>query len=82
VAAARSQGRAPAAVRADGGGAPGGLRDGRREGLRHRVLGEVHETLAWWLVALVALHVAAAAWHRLVLRDDVLGRMLPARTLR
>ena len=46
-----------------------------------KTLAEVHETLAWWLVALAALHVAAAAWHRLVLRDDVFGRMLPGRTL-
>lgn len=30
-----------------------------------------------WLV--VALHVAAAAWHHTVRRDDVLTRMLPAR---
>lgn len=42
-------------------------------------LAEVHETLAWVLAALAALHVAAAAWHRWVLHDDVLARMLPER---
>lgn len=38
---------------------------------------EMHEVLAWGLVALVAVHVAAALWHHLVLRDGVLRRMLP-----
>jgi cytochrome b561 len=42
-------------------------------------LGSFHETLAWALVALVAVHVGAAAFHRFVLRDDVLARMLPPR---
>lgn len=42
-------------------------------------LAALHERLAWALVALVAVHVAAAAWHRIVLRDDVLARMLPPR---
>ncbi len=44
-------------------------------GLAER-LGEMHEALAWMLVAVVALHIAAALWHRWVLRDDVLARML------
>jgi cytochrome b561 len=45
-------------------------------------LEDVHETLAWMLVAVVAVHVAAALWHHFVLRDDTLRRMLPARVTR
>jgi cytochrome b561 len=40
---------------------------------------EIHEFLAWTLVAVVAVHAAAAIWHQLVLRDRVLARMLPRR---
>ncbi|MEJ1964272.1 MAG: cytochrome b [Gammaproteobacteria bacterium] len=36
-----------------------------------------HYWLSWVLVAIVALHVAAALKHHLFLRDDVLRRMLP-----
>jgi cytochrome b561 len=36
-----------------------------------------HETLAWTLGAVVALHVAAALKHHFVLKDDTLRRMLP-----
>ncbi|WP_137180757.1 cytochrome b [Roseomonas sp. AR75] len=39
--------------------------------------GEAHEVLGDLLLAAVALHVAAALWHRFVLRDGVLQRMLP-----
>lgn len=40
----------------------------------------VHGKLAWLLLALIAGHVAAALWHRIVRRDDVLARMAgPAR---
>jgi len=46
-----------------------------------RALGEtmtvVHETLAWTLLALIAVHVLAAVYHHMYLRDDVLRRMLP-----
>jgi cytochrome b561 len=41
---------------------------------------ELHETLNWLLIALVALHVAAALKHHFLDRDDVLLRMLPAHT--
>jgi cytochrome b561 len=37
----------------------------------------LHMTLAWLLLALVCLHVAAAFWHELRLKDGVLRRMLP-----
>lgn len=39
--------------------------------------GEVHETLAWGLVLLVAIHVGAALKHHFLVKDDVLTRMLP-----
>ena len=39
----------------------------------------VHAYGAWLLTALLVLHVAAALRHHLILRDDVLRRMLPAR---
>ena len=44
--------------------------------------GDVHEILAWVLVGLLALHVAAALKHHFVDRDDVLRRILPARSSR
>jgi cytochrome b561 len=46
-----------------------------------RELGEamkhVHHFLAWTLLALVSIHVLAALYHHVLLRDDVLRRMLP-----
>lgn len=39
-------------------------------------LEEAHELLAYALIALVALHAAAALWHHFVLRDSVLLRMI------
>ena len=36
-----------------------------------------HETLAWVLGIVVALHVAAALKHHFIHKDDVLRRMLP-----
>jgi cytochrome b561 len=38
---------------------------------------EAHELLGWTMAALVVLHVAAALRHHFLLRDGVLGRMLP-----
>ena len=37
-----------------------------------------HELGAWTLAALIAGHAAAALFHHVVLRDDVLARMAPA----
>lgn len=37
-----------------------------------------HFWLAWALIALAALHIAAALYHHFVLRDDTLRRMLPS----
>lgn len=39
--------------------------------------GDVHNSLQWFLLALIALHVAAALYHYFVRRDQVLQRMLP-----
>ncbi|MGH7034700.1 MAG: cytochrome b [Stellaceae bacterium] len=38
--------------------------------------GDIHIFLSWCLLALIALHVLAALYHRLILRDLVLQRML------
>lgn len=40
-------------------------------------LAEVHETLAWLMLALVGAHAGAALKHHLLDKDDVLQRMLP-----
>lgn len=40
-------------------------------------MGDVHGILAWVLFALIVMHVVAALFHRFVLRDHVLQRMLP-----
>lgn len=40
---------------------------------------ERHQAVAWVLLALVVAHAGAALWHHVVLRDDVLVRMLPWR---
>lgn len=46
-----------------------------------RVAEQVHAALAWTGLALVALHAGAALRHHVVLKDDVLRRMLPSRAL-
>jgi len=40
-------------------------------------LGGVHSVLAWVLLALIGLHIGGALFHRIVLKDNVLQRMLP-----
>ena len=37
----------------------------------------VHTTLAWVMVVLAVLHIAAALKHHFINKDDVLARMLP-----
>ncbi|MFO1317857.1 MAG: cytochrome b [Burkholderiales bacterium] len=44
------------------------------KGWAHR-LEDVHEWLGNAMMALIALHVAATAWHGIVLRDNTLARM-------
>lgn len=39
--------------------------------------GEVHESLAWICIALVALHVGAALKHQFINHDGIMARMLP-----
>ena len=38
---------------------------------------DVHETFAWLMLGLIALHVAGALKHQLFDRDGTLGRMVP-----
>lgn len=45
-----------------------------------KTLAEVHEILAWTLIALVAVHAAAALKHHFRDRDAVLAGMLPGVT--
>lgn len=40
---------------------------------------QVHALLSTAMIGLITVHAAAAAAHQVVLRNDVLGRMLPAR---
>lgn len=40
-------------------------------------MAEIHETLALLGLALIAVHVGAAIWHHVVVKDDTLRRMLP-----
>lgn len=47
-----------------------------------REVKEVHEWLANILIILAILHAAAAVLHHVVLKDDVLRRMLPGRPAR
>ena len=39
--------------------------------------GDLHTTLVWVLLALVAVHVLAALYHQFYLRDRVMKRILP-----
>lgn len=43
----------------------------------HELMEEVHEVLFFTLLAVAAIHVAAALYHHFVLKDGVLRRMLP-----
>ena len=42
-----------------------------------RITKDLHDAGAWLLLMIVCIHVAAAFWHELVLKDGVLRRMLP-----
>ncbi len=42
-----------------------------------RSAGDVHVVLSYALLAVAGLHILAALYHRFVLRDEVLSRMLP-----
>jgi cytochrome b561 len=51
---------------------------GRSRALTHLFHG-IHEVTAWVLLGLIALHVAAALFHRFVVKDEVFGSMAPWR---
>lgn len=40
-------------------------------------MGDIHGALTWVLLALIVMHVGAALFHRFVLKDNVMQRMLP-----
>ncbi|MBV8465748.1 MAG: cytochrome b [Burkholderiales bacterium] len=40
-------------------------------------MGDIHQLIAWVLLAVAGLHVGAALYHHFVLRDATLSRMLP-----
>ncbi|WP_209440519.1 cytochrome b [Paraburkholderia dilworthii] len=40
-------------------------------------MGDIHGYLAWVLLVLIGLHVAGALYHRFILKDEVMQRMLP-----
>ena len=42
-------------------------------------MGDIHGIMAWVLLALIILHVSSALFHRFVLKDDVMERMIPPR---
>lgn len=44
--------------------------------MRHD-LGELHELLAWCLIAFIVLHLLAALFHHFYYKDNILRRMLP-----
>ena len=50
----------------------------KNEEMKH-LFGETHESLPWILAAVLVVHVASAIRHHVVLKDDVLRRMLPGR---
>lgn len=45
----------------------------------HGLFRNGHGLFGWAMLALVALHIGAAVKHRILDRDDLLGRMLPRR---
>ena len=51
----------------------------KNDGLRE-IFKEGHEVLGWVLALVLAGHVAAALRHHLIVKDDVLRRMLPGNT--
>ena len=42
-------------------------------------MGDVHRAVALVLLGIAGLHIAGAFYHQLILRDGVVGRMLPGR---
>ena len=51
-----------------------------RDKVAHLMLHAIHAVSAWCLLALIVMHVAAAAYHGIILRDGVVQKMLPGRS--
>ena len=51
---------------------------GQLERPTRRLLHEAHEWVGWAIVGIAFAHALAALYHHYVLKDPVLGRMLPA----
>jgi cytochrome b561 len=49
---------------------------------QHHLFGQLHNWMAYVILGLAGLHAAAALYHHLVLRDDVLLRMWPGHRAR
>lgn len=43
----------------------------------HEQMGDLHQAMAYVMLALIALHVAGALKHHLILKDGVLAKMAP-----
>ena len=43
----------------------------------HELVGDAHNWIGWSIIILAGGHAAAALFHHFILRDDVLGRMMP-----
>jgi cytochrome b561 len=43
----------------------------------HETLGDVHQFLAYTMLALIAVHILGALKHYYVMHDDVMARMMP-----
>jgi len=41
------------------------------------IFAEIHEWLAYGLIAVICVHVGAALWHHFIRKDNILRRMLP-----
>ena len=48
----------------------------------HHLVGEIHEYVGWTIVVLAAGHALAGIAHHVVLKDDVLWRMIPGEKAR
>lgn len=47
--------------------------------LKIRPAGEIHELMKPVFIVLIALHIVGALWHKFVLKDDTMQRMLSSR---
>ncbi len=55
------------------------VEDGNAQQETIKAIGEAHGTIAWILIVLIALHVAAVLKHQVIDRDGTLRRMLGGR---